>query len=53
MPRIALHKRGEVFHGEVAADSNLVVRAGIRQFPYPHLTYGCGMGQCGRCACRK
>lgn len=52
MPSVVLHKRGEVFRGEVAADANLVVRAGIRQFPYPNLTYGCGMGKCGRCACR-
>lgn len=52
MPKVTLHKQGEIFHGEVAEDSNLVVRTGIRQFPYPHLTYGCGMGKCGRCACR-
>jgi ferredoxin len=52
MPKVTLHKRGEVFSGEVADDSNLVVRAGIRRFPYPHLTYGCGMGKCGKCACR-
>jgi len=52
VPRIVLHKRGETFYGEVAVDTNLVVRAGIRQFPYPNLSYGCGMGKCGRCACR-
>jgi ferredoxin len=52
MPRVTLHKNGEAFHGEVKPDSNLVVRAGIRQFPFPHLSYGCGMGQCGKCACR-
>jgi ferredoxin len=52
MPTVTFHKRGEVLRGEVAADTNLVVRAGIRQFPYPHLSYGCGMGKCGRCACR-
>ena len=27
-------------------------RAGIKQFPYPNLRYGCGMGKCGKCACR-
>ena len=25
---------------------------GIRQFPYPHLRYGCGMGKCSKCASR-
>jgi ferredoxin len=52
MPRVLFHKEGQVFVGEVAANTNLVVRAGIRQFPYPHLTYGCGMGKCGKCASR-
>ena len=52
MPRVTLHKRGEIFSDEVAEGSNLVVRTGIRRFPYPHLTYGCGMGKCGKCACR-
>jgi ferredoxin len=52
MPRVLFHKAGEVFEGEIAANTNLVVRAGIRQFPYPHLTYGCGMGKCGKCASR-
>ena len=52
MPRVLFHKEGQAFAGEVAANTNLVVRAGIRQFPYPHLTYGCGMGKCGKCASR-
>ena len=52
MPRVLFHKEGEVFAGEVTANTNLVVRAGIRQFPHPHLTYGCGMGKCGKCASR-
>ena len=52
MPRVVLHKDNEVYSDDVAADSNLVVRAGIRRFPYPRLTYGCGMGKCGKCACR-
>ena len=34
-----IHKNGETHRGEVKAGSNLVVRAGIRQFPYPHLAY--------------
>lgn len=51
MPKITLHKNGQVHEGEVAENTNLVVRAGIRQFPYPHLSYGCGAGKCGKCAC--
>ncbi|HEY1931947.1 MAG TPA: 2Fe-2S iron-sulfur cluster-binding protein [Acetobacteraceae bacterium] len=41
-----------MFADEVAENSNLVVRTGVRRFPYPHLTFGCGMGKCGKCACR-
>lgn len=52
MPIVTFHKNGLVFRGEVRPDTNLVVRAGIRQFPFPHLTYGCGMGKCAKCACR-
>lgn len=52
MPVIVFHKNGEVHTGEVADNTNLVVRAGIRKFPFPHLRYGCGMGNCGKCACR-
>ena len=29
-----------------------MVRAGIRQYPFPHLRYGCGMGKCAKCASR-
>ena len=49
MPSVVIHKQGQTFAGEIKANSNLVVRAGIRQFPFPHLAYGCGMGQCGKC----
>ena len=49
---VTIHKAGEVFAGEVLPNSNLVVRAGVRKFPFPHLSYGCGMGKCGKCACR-
>jgi len=52
MPRIAIHKDGQVHQGEVKENSNLVVRAGIKQFPWPHLKYKCGMGQCGTCTSR-
>ena len=49
MPTIILHKNGQVHQGEVKENTNLVVRAGIRQFPYPNLSYGCGMGKCAKC----
>ncbi len=52
MPQVTFHKAGEVHREEVAGETNLVVRAAIRRFPYPHLAYGCGMGKCGKCACR-
>jgi ferredoxin len=52
MPIVTFHKNGEVFVGEVKPDTNLVVRAGIKQFPFPHLSYGCGMGKCAKCACQ-
>ena len=49
MPKVVIHKEGRIFEGEVKENSNLVVRAGIRQFPFPNLAYGCGMGKCGKC----
>ena len=49
MPNVVFHRNGQTFHGEVKENTNLVVRAGIRQFPYPNLLYGCGMGKCGKC----
>ena len=52
MPRITFHREGQAYEGEVGENTNLVVRAGIKQFPFPHLRYGCGMGKCGKCACR-
>ena len=51
MPKVVIHKLGQAHEGEVRENTNLVVRAGIKQFPYPHLRYGCGMGKCSRCAC--
>ncbi|HEX7923327.1 MAG TPA: 2Fe-2S iron-sulfur cluster-binding protein [Bradyrhizobium sp.] len=50
MPNVIFHRNGETFVGEVKDNTNLVVRAGIRQFPYPNFLYGCGMGKCGKCA---
>ena len=52
MPQITVHKDGQRYQGEVKENTNLVVRAGIKQFPYPHLKYKCGMGQCGTCTSR-
>jgi ferredoxin len=52
MPTVVFHKDGQAYRGEIAENTNLVVRAAIKQFPYPHLSYGCGMGKCGKCACR-
>jgi ferredoxin len=52
MARVVFRKLGQVYEDEVKDNSNLVVRAGIKQFPFPHLRYGCGMGKCSKCACR-
>ncbi len=52
MLTIVFHKAGQIFTDVVQENSNLVVRAGIKQFPYPNLTYECGMGKCAKCACR-
>ena len=52
MPRIVIHRLGQRHEGEVKDSSNLVVRAGVRQYPFPHLRYGCGMGKCAKCASR-
>lgn len=52
MPIVTFHKNGSVFREEVPNGTNLVVMAGVRKFPHPHLRYGCGMGRCGKCACR-
>ena len=52
MPKIIMHKNGQALEGEVKENTNLVVRAGIRQFPFLNLSYGCGMGKCGKCTSR-
>lgn len=52
MPVVTFVKGGESFSEEVADNTNLVVRAGVKKFPFPHLKYKCGMGKCATCACR-
>lgn len=52
MPTVVLTKGGETLRGEVPEKTNLVVKAGIKQFPHPLMRYGCGMGRCAKCACR-
>lgn len=52
MPIVTIHRNGQIFRDEVKPKTNLVVRAGIKQFPYPNLSYECGMGKCAKCACR-
>lgn len=52
MPVVVFSRNGQTYQEEVKANTNLVVRAGIKQFPFPHLRYECGMGKCARCACR-
>ncbi|MEO6985508.1 MAG: 2Fe-2S iron-sulfur cluster-binding protein [Paralcaligenes sp.] len=52
MIKIILHRKGQVYEGEVKENTNLVVQAGIRQFPHPNLAYRCGMGKCATCTCR-
>ena len=52
MPDITFRKDGADHTEAVADNTNLVVRAGIRKFPWPHLRYGCGMGKCGKCTSR-
>lgn len=50
MPKVKLHVDGTIVEQEVKENANLVVLAGIRQFP--KLKYGCGMGKCTKCACK-
>jgi len=52
VPTVVLHRGGQVYCDEVKENTNLVVRAGIKQFPFPNLRYGCGMGKCAKCASR-
>ncbi|MCA6217135.1 (2Fe-2S)-binding protein [Ideonella sp. B7] len=52
MPHVIFHKNGQTYSADVPLRTNLVVKAGIKQFPFPHLSYGCGMGKCAKCACK-
>lgn len=51
MPTVTFLKNGAAYRDEVPEHTNLVVRAGIRRYPFPHLRYECGMGKCSKCAC--
>ncbi len=50
MPKVTLHVDGDVIEQEVKSHANLVVLAGIKQFP--KLKYGCGIGKCTKCTCK-
>jgi ferredoxin len=50
MPKVILHVDGTIVEQDVKDNANLVVLAGIRQFP--RLKYGCGMGRCTKCTCQ-
>jgi ferredoxin len=52
MPQVTFTVGEQRFTEEVADNTNLVVRAGVKKFPFPHLKYKCGMGKCATCACR-
>ena len=42
--------KNKIIEENVTENTNLVVQAGIKKFPYPYLKYKCGMGTCGTCA---
>ncbi|UOF90360.1 (2Fe-2S)-binding protein [Fodinisporobacter ferrooxydans] len=50
MPKVRLHRNGQIYEQEVPENSNLVVLAGTKKFP--QIRYGCGMGRCTRCVSR-
>lgn len=50
MPKVILHVDGTVVQQEVKENANLVVLAGIDEFP--KLKFGCGIGRCTRCTCK-
>ncbi|WP_044339909.1 2Fe-2S iron-sulfur cluster-binding protein [Rossellomorea aquimaris] len=50
MPNVKLYVEGGIVEQDVKDGANLVVLAGIKQFP--KLKYGCGMGKCTKCTCK-
>ena len=52
MPIVKIIHDNKVFEKKVEKNTNLVVQAGIKKFPFPYLRYRCGMGSCGTCASR-
>ena len=50
MPLVKIIHGDEVFEKNVEENTNLVVLAGIKKFPFPYLKYKCGMGTCGTCS---
>ena len=50
MPIVKISHGNEVFEQNVKENTNLVVQAGIKKYPFPYLKYKCGMGTCGTCA---
>jgi ferredoxin len=52
MPKVRLHHQHDIYEQDINENTNLVVLAGIKKFPYPYLKYGCGMGKCTKCKIR-
>ena len=50
MPFVKIIHGDEVFEQDVNENTNLVVQAGIKKYPFPYLQYKCGMGTCGTCS---
>ena len=50
MPFVTIIHGDEAFEQNVEENTNLVVLAGIKKFPFPYLKYQCGMGTCGTCS---
>ena len=50
MPLVKIIHNNICYEENVSENTNLVVQAGIKKFPYPYLKYKCGMGTCGTCA---
>ena len=50
MPLVKIISENKIIEENVTENTNLVVQAGIKKFPYPNLKYKCGMGTCGNCS---